>query len=303
MASLKCSVSELGPLLNGTANPTAVANNTCGQFAAVSGKFVDTAYDVDSTYLLFSAYLVFAMQLGFAMLRAGSVRAENILNIMLINVLDATAGGIFYDLFGFAFCLVVLMVIVALIMSNGVLWAAVPTTLAGCAAAITTLFGKRFLHGNWNATDVCNGLLGGFAAITSGCAPNFMQAVGPGESSSRAFFSNKIYVNEAYQGQPERPYGLFMGGGMNLSAARIVQIVVIVLWVSLTMGPLLWVLNRMRLLRISPEDEVSGMDLTSHGGAAYSYDGEEDNNNTNGVELAAINAGVVSSHNSPKVVQ
>ncbi|GFZ05947.1 ammonium transporter 1;2 [Actinidia rufa] len=47
---------------------------------------------------------------------------------------------------------------------------AVSTTLAGCTAALTTLFGKRLLAGHWNVTDVCNGLLGGFAAITSGCS-------------------------------------------------------------------------------------------------------------------------------------
>ena len=43
------------------------------------------------------------MQLGFAMLCAGSVRAKNTMNIMLTNVLDAAAGGVFYYLFGFAF--------------------------------------------------------------------------------------------------------------------------------------------------------------------------------------------------------
>lgn len=47
---------------------------------------------------------------------------------------------------------------------------AVTTTLAGCTAALTTLFGKRILSGHWNVTDVCNGLLGGFAAITAGCS-------------------------------------------------------------------------------------------------------------------------------------
>ncbi|KAI9082997.1 hypothetical protein K1719_035012 [Acacia pycnantha] len=47
---------------------------------------------------------------------------------------------------------------------------AVTTTLAGCSAALTTLFGKRILSGHWNVTDVCNGLLGGFAAITAGCS-------------------------------------------------------------------------------------------------------------------------------------
>ncbi|KAJ6948238.1 hypothetical protein NC651_002559 [Populus alba x Populus x berolinensis] len=48
--------------------------------------------------------------------------------------------------------------------------AALTTTLAGSSAGITTLFGRRLLVGHWDALDVCNGLLGGFVAITSGCS-------------------------------------------------------------------------------------------------------------------------------------
>uniref|UniRef100_M8C9U5 Ammonium transporter 1 member 2 n=1 Tax=Aegilops tauschii TaxID=37682 RepID=M8C9U5_AEGTA len=48
--------------------------------------------------------------------------------------------------------------------------AAVTTPLAGSTAALTTLFGKRLQTGHWNVLDVCNGLLGGFAAITAGCS-------------------------------------------------------------------------------------------------------------------------------------
>ncbi|ERN12936.1 hypothetical protein AMTR_s00050p00217780 [Amborella trichopoda] len=85
---------DLAPLLG--ANGTQAAALICSQFAATTSA-------VDTTYLLFSAYLVFAMQLGFAMLCAGSVRAKNTMNIMLTNVLDAAAGGLFYYLFGYAF--------------------------------------------------------------------------------------------------------------------------------------------------------------------------------------------------------
>lgn len=46
----------------------------------------------------------------------------------------------------------------------------VTTTLAGCTAGLTTLFSKRVLVGHWNLTDVCNGVLGGLVASTSGCA-------------------------------------------------------------------------------------------------------------------------------------
>ncbi|XP_057964074.1 ammonium transporter 1 member 2-like [Malania oleifera] len=189
---------------------------------------------------------------------------------------------------------------------------AVTTTLAGCTAALTTLFGKRLLVGHWNLTDVCNGLLGGFAAITAGCAVvdpwaavicGFVAAAvligcnrlaeklgydDPLEAAQlhggcgawgiifTALFAKKEYVNEVYPGVGGRPYGMVMGGGWRLLAAHVTQIVAIVAWVSVTMGTLFWVLHKLRLLRISAEDEMAGMDLTSHGGLAYAYEDETD---------------------------
>ncbi|KAJ6941576.1 ammonium transporter 1 member 4 [Populus alba x Populus x berolinensis] len=156
---------------------------------------------------------------------------------------------------------------------------AVTSTLAGCTAALTTLFGKRLLAGHWNVTDVCNGLLGGFAAITGGCS-----VVDPWAAVLCGFVSawvligcnKEAYVNEVYPGQPGRPYGLFMGGGARLLAAHIVQILVIVAWVSVTMGTLFFILHKLKLLRISAEEEMAGMDMTSHGGLAYVYTDHED---------------------------
>ncbi|KAL4343045.1 hypothetical protein AHAS_Ahas11G0039100 [Arachis hypogaea] len=60
-------------------------------------------HSINTIYLLFSAYLVFVMQTGLAMICAGSVRAENAMNIMLNNVVDAVVGSISFYLFGFAF--------------------------------------------------------------------------------------------------------------------------------------------------------------------------------------------------------
>ncbi|XP_057783574.1 ammonium transporter 1 member 1-like [Salvia miltiorrhiza] len=484
MASLSCSADELASLLGtNTTNVVAAADYICNQFSAVSDKFTDTSYAVDSTYLLFSAYLVFSMQLGFAMLCAGSVRAKNTMNIMLTNVLDAAAGGIFYYLFGFAFAFgspsngfigrhffglkeipsplfdysnflyqwafaiaaagitsgsiaertqfvayliyssfltgfvypivshwfwsaegwasaanagkllfesgvidfagsgVVHMVggiagfygaiiegprigrfdhsgrAVALrghsaslvVLGTFLLWfgwygfnpgsflkilspypgggyygqwsavgrTAVTTTLAGCSAALTTLFVRRLVSGHWNVTDVCNGLLGGFAAITAGCSVvepwaalicGFVAAlvlVGCNLAAERvryddpleaaqlhggcgawgviftALFATEEYVNEVYPGRPGRPFGLFMGGGWRLLAAHLVQILVIIGWVSVTMGPLFYALHKLKLLRISPDDEMAGMDLTRHGGFAYVY---EDDSRSNGMQ-------------------
>lgn len=186
---------------------------------------------------------------------------------------------------------------------------AVTTTLAGCTAALTTLFGKRLLVGHWNVTDVCNGLLGGFAAITSGCAVvepwaaivcGFVAAwvlIGcnilaekfkyddPLEAAQlhggcgswgllfTGLFAKKQYVHEVYA--TGRPYGLFMGGGGKLLAAQIIQILVIFGWVSFTMAPLFYALKKLKLLRVSKDDEMQGMDLTRHGGFAYIYHDED----------------------------
>ncbi|KAK1289974.1 Ammonium transporter 1 member 1 [Acorus calamus] len=188
---------------------------------------------------------------------------------------------------------------------------AVTTTLAGCAAALTTLFGKRILSGHWNVTDVCNGLLGGFAAITAGCSvvepwaaiicgvvaagvligfnklAEKLKYDDPLEAAQlhggcgawgiifTALFAEKKYVNQVYPGHPNRPYGLFMGGGGKLLGAHIIQILVIIGWVSCTMGPLFYALHKLNLLRISAEDEMAGMDMTRHGGFAYVYHDED----------------------------
>jgi|UniRef100_B9IBD2 Amt family ammonium transporter len=53
-----------------------------------------------------------------------------------------------------------------------------------------------------------------------------------------------------------------------LLAAHNAQILVIVAWVSITMGTL--------LLRIAAEEEMAGMDMTSHGGLAYVYTDHEE---------------------------
>ncbi|GAA0183091.1 primary active transporter [Lithospermum erythrorhizon] len=189
---------------------------------------------------------------------------------------------------------------------------AVTTTLAGSTAALTTLFSKRLLVGHWNVIDVCNGLLGGFAAITSGCSVvepwaaivcGFVASwvlIGLNKVAEKVkyddpleaaqlhggcgawgilftgLFAKQVYVQEVYGGNKDRPYGLLMGGGGKLLGAQIIQILVIFGWVSATMGPLFYGLHKLKLLRISSEDEMAGMDQTVHGGLAYIYHDEVD---------------------------
>ena len=58
-------------------------------------------------------------------------------------------------------------------------------------------------------------------------------------------------------------------------------------WVSATMGPLFFVLHKLKLLRISSEDEMSGMDMTRHGGFAYIYH-DDDETNKHGIQLRRV---------------
>ncbi|XP_077236839.1 ammonium transporter 1 member 3-like [Tasmannia lanceolata] len=191
---------------------------------------------------------------------------------------------------------------------TGVSRTAVTTTLAGSTAGLVTLFGKRLLVGHWDALDVCNGLLGGFVAITSGCSVvepwaaivcGFFAAwvlIGlnvvalklrfddPLEATQlhggcgawglifTGLFAKEEFVVQAYNSGAEgvkRPFGLFMGGGWGLLGAQVVEVLVIMGWVSVTMGPLFYVLHKLGLLRISREEEVAGLDISSHGGYAY----------------------------------
>ncbi|KAG6554079.1 hypothetical protein Mapa_003994 [Marchantia paleacea] len=189
---------------------------------------------------------------------------------------------------------------------TGVARTGVTTTLSGCAAALTTLFARRYYTGHWNVVDVCNGLLGGFAAITAGCSVvdpwaallcgfgaawvlmgfNYMGDVFKYDDPLQAaqlhggcgawgllftgLFANEKYVLQAYG--PGRGHGYLMGGGGNLLAAQLLSILVIFLWVTVTMVPCFWFLNKNDLLRIDTDDELAGMDLTCHGGPAYHND-------------------------------
>ncbi|ERN09780.1 hypothetical protein AMTRI_Chr08g201920 [Amborella trichopoda] len=203
------------------------------------------------------------------------------------------------------------------IMGNvtGVARTALTTTLAGSTAGLVTLFGKRILVGHWDALDVCNGLIGGFVAITSGCAVvdlwasvvcGFVAALvliclnilalkfqydDPLEAAQlhggcgawgvlfTGLFAKEEFVLQAYgsKGSETRPYGVIMGGGWQLLGSQIIEILVIVAWVSVTMGPLFFLLHKLRMLRISRDEEVAGLDVSHHGGYAYQahHDDEE----------------------------
>jgi len=58
---------------------------------------------VDIFFLIFAATIMFFMQAGFTMLCAGSVRAKNLQNTIMKNVIDACGSGLAFFVCGYAF--------------------------------------------------------------------------------------------------------------------------------------------------------------------------------------------------------
>jgi len=60
-------------------------------------------HELNTFYLMWAGALIFLMQAGFATLSAGSIRAKNVKNILLKNLLDACIGAVAWYICGFGF--------------------------------------------------------------------------------------------------------------------------------------------------------------------------------------------------------
>jgi Amt family ammonium transporter len=179
---------------------------------------------------------------------------------------------------------------------------AVTTTLAAGTAGCTSLVFKYYLTGAWNLVDVCNGLLAGLVSITAGCPvvepwaamiAGFVGAfvfVGastlllkvkvddPLEACPMhgfcgawgvlyvGFMAQPTYVQQAYG---DVDYGVFYGGSGRLLACQIIGIICIFCWVTAMLAPFFFALQKLSLLRVSPSEELVGLDVSKHGGHAY----------------------------------
>ncbi len=66
--------------------------------------------------------------------------------------------------------------------------------------------------------------------------------------------------------------GLFFGGGGDLLIDQIVGVIAVFVFVAIAAGALFFALKAIGLLRVSPEEEALGLDLSEHGVAGYSDD-------------------------------
>lgn len=89
-----------------------------------------------------------------------------------------------------------------------------------------------------------------------------------------ATFADKKLMSLSYgelDGE-RRAFGWIMGGDGKLLVAAIVGIIVIFVWVMGHMLPFFFLMKFLGLLRVSPEEEHEGLDISHHGGSAYPKD-------------------------------
>ena len=180
---------------------------------------------------------------------------------------------------------------------------AVNTNLAAAAGGLMALLIAYWKTKKWDIGMLINGILAGLVAVTAPCAwiegwaaivigliggmlmyasVKFLEAKGVDDPVgavsvhgacglwgllSVGFFADGTYGNYSI----EAPYvaGLFYGGGGEQLLAQFISVVVVAAW-AFGMGYLTFKLMDMAFgIRVSPEEELQGLDILEHGTPAY----------------------------------
>ncbi|MBF2035242.1 MAG: ammonium transporter [Leptolyngbyaceae cyanobacterium T60_A2020_046] len=176
--------------------------------------------------------------------------------------------------------------------SSAVPFIAVTTSLAAAAGAVSSTVTAWVLSGKPDLSMTINGILAGLVGITAGCAGvNYLGAVIVGLIAgvivvfSVGFFDS-IKIDDPVGavsvhlvcgiwgtlavGLFDTESGLFFGGGFAQLGAQILGILTIGLF-TVVVTSIFWAALKVTLgIRVSPEEEMKGLDIGEHGMEAYS---------------------------------
>jgi Amt family ammonium transporter len=169
--------------------------------------------------------------------------------------------------------------------TDAVMLIAVNTTLAAGAGAVMALFLSWFLLKRPDLGSALNGGLAGLVSITANCdavtnvESMIIGAVGGIAVILATMLLEKLKIDDPVGAWPVHGAGgLWAGiataifGGYSLTT-QIIGSVAIAAWAFVTCFILFSILKAMGQLRVSPEEEEVGLDLTEHGTGAYSLTG------------------------------
>jgi Amt family ammonium transporter len=173
------------------------------------------------------------------------------------------------------------LAIVGAANTNAVVLIAVNTTLAAAGGAVAALILSHFVVGKFDLGFALNGMLGGLVGITANCdLVTNGSAIVIGLVSGvlvvgATIMLERMKIDDAVGAFPVHGVcGIWGGiaaaifGGAPL-VAQIVGSIVIPLWAFAIAFTLFFILKSVNNLRVSPEEEMEGLDLSEHGARAY----------------------------------
>jgi Amt family ammonium transporter len=166
--------------------------------------------------------------------------------------------------------------------TNAVMLIAVNTTLAAAAGGILAMLTTWIIHKKPDLTMALNGILAGLVGITANCdCVTNVEAIIIGVVAG-ILVTLGVKMLDALK--IDDPVGAFPVHGMcgvwgglacwifggHSMVAQITGSVVIPLWSFVMMFILFSILKKFNALRVSPEEEIRGLDIGEHGEEAYS---------------------------------
>ena len=197
----------------------------------------------------------------------------------------------------------------------------ITTNLSASVGALTAMFIAWAKYGKPDVGITINGALAGLIGITAGCdSANPVGAFFIGVISAFIYVFGAEFVEKHLKvddpvgafgahglcgaggtimvGLFSTSDGLFYGGGFTSLGVQILGVVSIAAWVAITMTVTFYVIKHTNGLRVSPQEELEGLDLPEHGLAAAYADFAPSKSTLQEDQYAAQQIGISSSASS-----
>ena len=176
---------------------------------------------------------------------------------------------------------------------------AMTTNLSACAGALVAMFLTWKKYGKPDVSMTLNGILAGLVAITAGChIVSLYGAIAIGAVGGILvvygceILDQKLHVDDpvgAVGGHclngvwgtlavglfacntpaSEGTLGLFFGGGTALLITQLIGVIIVAVWVCSMSFIMFTLIKKTVGLRVTPQEELAGLDLGEHGSEAY----------------------------------
>ena len=176
---------------------------------------------------------------------------------------------------------------------------AMTTNLSACAGALVAMFLTWKKYGKPDVSMTLNGILAGLVAITAGChIVSLYGAIAIGAVGGILvvygceILDQKLHVDDPVGAvgvhclngvwgtlavglfacntpAREGTLGLFFGGGTALLITQLIGVIIVAVWVCSMSFIMFTLIKKTVGLRVTPQEELAGLDLGEHGSEAY----------------------------------